>query len=489
MYRMFLTLAIGALLCFAPAFGHDIHIDSHEIPLEIDTYGRFKQNQSMFMWTPFDSTREVWDMTVFPGGLWTRTGLRDYEEGRPPAPDSMEVDPPAPDVCEMDTLGSGSEQWVYLYKTDFGLYLDGIDFTQETFRFIGNYRLDALVYATPMYWSGGWMSAVTWRYEIIPGIPYVATEQHIKKIVAKGKVKVPMSGDYFWPCLVIKDYMSFSDNMGSSDLRWIYEWVVPGHFLGGNGVAAAMSQNGASSNFIVVEQLFQMHQADVPDWDLLPPTFANTRQWPDTNYAGPYAVWSTITDDDAVGAESLFYRVDQGEWNSAGPDSSSDDIYHFTIPQVTMPAQVDYYIWAKDEFSVDEDIDCWTTWPVCSPESTMISFIATSVGMSNRTNLVPEQTRLSTYPNPFHNTTRFSLRHTGSGHAVVRLFSCTGELVRTLTLDAQPASPLAAPSTPGILDADWDGCDAKGEKLPAGTYLFQVKAPGYTQAGKVLLSD
>ena len=460
----------------SPVPGHNLRIDAREIPLVIDTYGRFQQNTSLFMWTPFDSTKQVWDLTNYPAGLWTKVGLRDYTEGRPPAPDSMEDDPPDPDICEMDTLGDNSEQWVYLYKTDFGLYTDGIGFSQQTSRFIGNYRPDGVTYTTPMYYGAGWMSAISWQYEIIPGIPYVANEQHIKHIVAKGKVKVPMSGDYYWPCLVIKDHMSYSDNMSRSDSRWIYEWVVPGHFLGANGVAAAMSQNGASPDFINVDKMFKIFQADIPDWDIIPPEFSDTRQWPDTNYAGPYVVWSTITDNDAVGAESLFYRVDQDTWLSVGPDSSHSSTYYFTIPQVTIPAQIDYYIWAEDEFCVDEDIDFWTTWPVCSPESTMITFRITSSGMNSRTEPAPEKP-LSVYPNPFKRMTKFTLSHPGTDHATVRIFSCTGQLVRTLTLE---------PLNPGTLDAVWDGCDQNGIKLPAAAYMFRVQAPGYTETGKLL---
>lgn len=471
----------ATLLCLTTLiFAQNLMIESHEIPLVANTYGQYKQNSTIFMWTPFDSTREVWDLTSYPGGLFAKAGLASPSQGRPPAPESMAVDPPSPDICEIDTL-SNSVQWSYLYKNQFGLYFDGIDFTQQTFRFIGNYRPDGLIYSTPMFYGSGWMSAVNWSYELFPGVRYTANEQHQKKIVAKGKVRVPMSGDYFWPCLVIRDYMTFSDNMGSDDRRWIYEWCVPGIFAGANGVAAAMSQNGASNNFINVEHMFQLNSLNIPGWDLQPPTFANARVLRDTNYAGPYVVWVDISDGpgSAVGAESLFYRVNRGTWTSVRSDSSVAGRYFYTIPQVTMPATVDYYFWAKDTFTTRRNIDLWTTWPVCSPESTMIRFTATTVGLSGENQLQPGDSRFDASPNPFSTQIRFTLARYGTSSGLVRVYTPSGALVRTLTLNR---------SGSGILSAQWDGTDENGTPLPSGTYIYRFQAKGFTAAGKVTLN-
>jgi len=476
--RVSLVILFG-LTAVVPA--QSFMIQSHEIPLVVNTYGQFAQNATMFQWFPFDSTRTHWDLTGFQQGFLTRVGLRSYMEGIPPAPDSMDDDAPAPDVCEFDTLGNGTRQTSYLYKTQFGLYFDGMDVTQATIRIIGNYRPDGHVYSTPMYHGSGWLSAAQWVYEILPGsgIFLIATEQHVKKIVARGKVKVPMSGEYFWPCLVIQDQMTYTDNMGSMDSRWIYEWVVPGHFLGGNGIAAAMSQSGAASNFINVEQLFQMSSASIPGWDVIPPTFSDASVIADTGYVGPYNLHVNITDDSAVGAESLFYRVDGAAWQSVGSDSSSGSEYHFTIPEVTSPAQVDYYFWAKDEFSVTDSIDCWTTWPVCSPESTFIRFNVTAGGVGSRSQLQPGDHCFSIAPNPFRTRTRFLLARYGASEATVRIYSVAGGLVQTIEL---------VQGTGGLV-ADWDGRDAQGRSLSAGAYLYRASAPGWSETGKLLLQD
>jgi len=471
MKKYLLILLVGALT--APVPCHDIMIDINEIPLVIDTYGRFKQNQSLFRWTPFDSTRQVWDVTGYPGPLRARVGLRDYTEGWYPAPDTMENDEPDPDVCEFDTLGDNSESYAYLWLDSFALWNDGIDFSQGGFRFIGNYRPDAETYNLPLYYGGSWNTAWAWQYEIIPGIPYIAQEQHEKRICAKGKVRVPMSGEYFWPCLVIRDHMTYSDNMGTLDTRWIYEWVVPGHFLGGNGVCAAMSQNGAAQNFINVENFFQLETLSIPDWDVRPPRFANTRVWPDTNFTGPYVVWSDITDDEALGEESLFYRVNLGNWVSVEPDSDNGTTFYFTIPAVTAPARIDYYIWAMDEFCVDNDIEFWTTWPVCSPESTMVTFNA-NVGITSPRPLQPGEAKLTVAPNPFGTRTTFQLSHPFARSGSVRIYRPDGKLIETLTL---------LPESHGQLTGIWNA-----RALPAGTYFYRCTAPGLAETGKLLLT-
>jgi hypothetical protein len=471
---LFLTAGLAAWL---PAQG--LIIESHEVPSVEGTYGKFKQNSSSFGWPAFDSTRTHWDLTSYPGGQWSRVGLVDWTNGTRPAPDSMQADAPDPQVMEIDTLGDGSVQYIYQYKDSSGLYTDGVDFTLLTYRVIGNYRPDAKVYATPMHYGSSWSSSVIWQYEFIQGFPYSASEAHTKNIVAKGKVKVPISGDYYWPCLVIRDHMTFADNYGSSDSRWIYEWVVPGVFSGANGVAAAMSQSNAGQNFTDVATMMQLSVGSVPGWDLRPPAFSNTRVWPDTTYVGPYVVWSVIQDNDTVGEESLFYRVDTGAWVGAEPDSARGDTFYFTIPSVAHSSRIDYYFWARDQFSTDNDIDLWTTWPVCSPESTMITFHVGITGTAEQEPPIPGRIGLSASPNPFGGATTFYFNYPNVRRATIRVFASSGELVRSL--DMSPVPTLG-------FQAHWDGRDEVDQPLPAGTYLYRVESSGYTETRKVTLT-
>ena len=471
---LFITAGLAAWL---PA--QDLVIDSHEVPSVQGTYGKFKQNSSSFTWTAFDSTRAHWDLTQYQGGQWSRVGLVDWTTGTPPAPESMQADAPDPSMIEIDTLGDGSIQHIYEYKDSSGLYTDGIDFTLQGYRAIGNYRPDAKVYATPMQYGTSWSSGVSWQYEFLQGFPYSATESHSKKIVAKGKVKVPISGEYYWPCLVIRDHYSYADNYGQSDDRWIYEWVVPAIFSGANGVAAAMSQSNAGQNFTDVATMMQLSTCNIPGWDLRPPAFSNTRVWPDTTFAGPYVVWSVIQDNDTVGQESLFYRVDTGAWVGSERDSARGDTFYFTIPSVAHSSRIDYYFWARDEFSTNNNIDLWTTWPVCSPESTVITFHADVSGVAEQEPPIPGRIGLSASPNPFGSATMFYFNYPNVRQATIKVFASSGELVRGLEMSPVPSLGF---------QAQWDGRNDMGEPVPAGTYLYRVESAGYTETRKVTLT-
>jgi hypothetical protein len=473
---LLLVLAAG-LATWLPAQG--LTIDSHEVPSVIGTYGKFKQNSSSFNWPAFDTTSTHWDLTSYPGGQWSRVGLVNWTTGAEPAPESMAADAPDPQVLEIDTLGDNSIQYIYEYTDTTGLYSDGIDFTLLSYRLIGNYRPDARVYASPMQYGSSWSSYVQWTYEIVQGLPYSVTETHTKKIVAGGKVKVPTSGDYYWPCLVICDSMHFEDSFGDDDSRWIYEWVVPGIFSGANGVAAALSQSNASKEFTDVATMMTLAVGNIPNRDTRPPAFSHTRTWSDTTFVGPYVVWSVIQDNDAVGAESLFYRMDTASWAGTAPDSSRADTFYFTIPSVAHSSRIDYFVWAKDSFCTANDVDLWTTWPVCSPESTMITFHVDITGTAEQQQPVPGRIGLSASPNPFGDATTFYFNYPNVRRATIKVFSSSGELVRTL--DMWPVPTLG-------FQARWGGRNEMGEPVPAGTYLCRVECPGYTEVQKITLT-
>lgn len=262
----------------------EIQIRQNDVPFVIGQRARYEQNLDLFEWAPFDSMRTWWDLTGYPGGRTARVHLLHPSQGISPAPDTF----PNAQIVELDTMGDNSVVWSYLSGTVNYYYVEGIDFETGGYRFIGNYRPDYKCYAYPIYDGGGWNTAWTWTYYLFGWLPYTANEQHQKVVVAKGKVKVPFSGNHFWPCLVIRDYMEYTDNFGTQDTRWIYEWVVPGRFGGANGVAAAQSTNGASQNFMIVENFLKLSELFVPGWDVYGPEFANTTILPDTGYLGPY---------------------------------------------------------------------------------------------------------------------------------------------------------------------------------------------------------
>ena len=463
--------ALGFLLAFAffnLCFSAELYIGSEDAPFELGTYAEYTQNTDMFFWTQFDSTATMWDLTVHPGEQTATVRLLDPSQGNVPAPDTF----PSAEIVELDTLGDGSETWTYMSKDAFYLYAQGVDFVATPFRFIGNYQPDARVYFFPIFYGSGWITNWTWTYDI--GLPYTANEIHLKQVVAKGWVKTEITGGQYWPCLVIRDNYTFTDNFGTNDIRWLYEWVVAGRFAGGNGIAAALSPNGASKDFIVVDKMLRMKSLNVPGWDLTCPVFDSTTVWTDTSFAGPYLVSSIITDSGGIGGDSLFYRVNSGSFTGVGHDSLQGDKYYFTIPEVASSCTVSYYLWAEDSFSVINSIDIWTTDPEAAPENNLMTFIVTFTAVEEETWAGPVEKRaLWGYPNPFSSSVEISAAVVrDGGSTLIKIFDQGGRLIRTFDLAE------SARNGPGTtIRFSWSGTDEHNRPLPSGMYFVTLEQP------------
>jgi hypothetical protein len=454
------VIAICGICCILNALP-EVFIENDDLPFVIGTNATYAQNTSTFQWEEFDSTRLWWDLTGYPGGRTARVHLLDPSAGIPPAPDTF----PDAEILELDTLGNGEVVWTYMADTTYYLHVHGLDFSSSGLRFIGKYIPKYNCYVFPIYDGAGWLTAWTWTYEVIPGLPYSANETHRKRIVAKGKVKVPFSGDHFWPCLVVQDSMGYTDNFGSQELRWIYEWIVPGRFTGGNGVAAAQSTNGAGQNFLLVENFLQQSTMVIPGWDLKCPDFANTTVWPDTDFAGPYPVSTTITDSTGIGADSLFYSINGADWLGIGHDSINGDIYYYAIPEVAQSCTIAYLLWAEDSFSVANSVDIWNTDPICAPESTYYHFIVTTGIEEHGTSDLPANS-IQCFPNPFSRTTSIIFMHCGQS-SFIRIYDASGRIVRQFTINSATIIPQAS--------FTWDGKNTRGQQCASGVYFVELQ--------------
>jgi len=462
--------SLGFLLAFAffnLGFSAELFIGSEDVPFESGTYAEYTQNADMFFWIQFDSTATMWDLTSYPGEQTATVRLLDPGQGNPPAPDTF----PFAELVELDTLGDGSETWTYMSKDTFYLHAQGIDFVAAPFRFIGNYQPDARVYFFPLFYGSGWITSWTWTYDI--GLPYTANEMHFKQIVAKGWVKTEITGGQYWPCLVIRDNYTFSDNFGTTDQRWLYEWVVSGRFAGGNGLAAALSTNGDNKNFVVVDKMLRMKSLNVPGWDLTCPTFDSTTVWTDTSSAGPYQVSSIITDPGGIGSDSLFFRVNSGSFTGVGHDSLLGDKYFFSIPGVASSCTISYYLWAEDSFSVVNGIDIWTTDPEAAPENNLITFIVTLTAVDEeKWTGVLEERSLQVHPNPFSSSVQISAITSDENPMLIKIFDQAGRLVRSFDL---AESTRNGPGT--TVHLSWSGTDEFNRPLPSGMYFVTLEHP------------
>lgn len=468
---------LGFLLAFAffnLCFSAELFIGSEDVPFESGIYAEYTQNADMFFWTQFDSTATMWDLTVYPGEQTATVRLLDPAQGNPPAPDTF----PGAELVELDTLGDGSETWTYMSKDTFYLHALGIDFVAPPFRFIGNYQPDAQVYFFPLFYSSGWITSWTWAYDI--GLPYTANETHVKQVVARGWIKTEITGGQYWPCLVIRDNFTFSDNFGTNDQRWLYEWVVAGRFAGGNGLAAALSNNGDSKNFVVVNKMLRMKSLNVPGWDLTCPVFDSTTVWTDTSFAGPYLVSSIITDPGGIGDDSLFFSVNSGNFTGVGHDSVLGDKYFFTIPEVSSSCTISYYLWAQDSFSVVNNIDIWTTDPEAAPENNLITFIVTLTGVEEGkwSDAVKDKV-LRAYPNPFSSSVQISAITQDAGPALIKIFDQAGRLVRGFDLPEPPKK-----GQEKTVHLSWTGTDEFNRPVPSGMYFVTLEHPSRPAASR-----
>jgi hypothetical protein len=455
----------------------EIQIRQDDVPFVIGQWARYEQNSDLFEWEPFDSMRTWWDLTTYPGGIFARVKLLNPSQGIPPAPDTF----PNAQIVELDTLGNNSVVWSYLSETQLYLYVQGIDFETGGFRFIGNYQPDYKCYFYPIYDGGGWNTAWTWTYYIDGWLPYTANETHQKVVVAKGKVRVPLSGSHFWPCLVIRDYMEFTDNFGTQDTRWIYEWVVPGRFGGANGVAAAQSTNGASQNFMIVENFLKLSELFVPNWDINGPEFANTTILPDTNYLGPFIVQSTITDSTGIGADSLFYNINGGQFTGVSHDSVTGSIYYFHIPAVAQGCTLGYFLWAEDSFCVANGVDIWHTDPICAPESTYYKFVASSGIEESSFQPLTSATDFVVYPTVSQNVFYISYcTMPDAKYWDLKIYDISGRSVMDF-------SKLTRSQRSSCVT--WPGRDASGNKLPAGAYFVQFRTDTCRKTKVVILLE
>ena len=85
---------------------------------------------------------------------------------------------------------------------------------------------------------------------------------------------------------------------------------------------------------------------------------------------------------------------------------------------------------------------------------------------------------LQNQPNPFSSRTRIEYRLPRAGRVEVRIFTPNGRLIRTLVEAKRPA---------GSHEVVWDGCDAKGRRVPGGVYFYSMSAPGFHQGKQMIV--
>jgi len=82
------------------------------------------------------------------------------------------------------------------------------------------------------------------------------------------------------------------------------------------------------------------------------------------------------------------------------------------------------------------------------------------------------------FPNPLGDQTDISFALPKASTVTLRVFSLTGQLVRTLTEGQRSA---------GVHRVSWDGRDLLGAKVPSGVYFYRLETPSYSSTKKMVV--
>jgi hypothetical protein len=185
-----------------------------------------------------------------------------------------------------------------------------------------------------------------------------------------------------------------------------------------------------------------------------PPVFADIYRWPDTNFTGPYPVYTIILDTFGIQTDSLYYSINNAGFIPVPNDSVQGDTqYWYQITHIaTLGDSITYYIAATDSMMNRQT-------------SGFYQFRIVETGIQELVNGTESNASFHVYqnnPNPFTRSTVIDYQMTMAAYISVKVYNVTGELIRTLIEDYQ---------APGTYQVRWDGNDAQGRQLPQGTYF------------------
>jgi hypothetical protein len=83
------------------------------------------------------------------------------------------------------------------------------------------------------------------------------------------------------------------------------------------------------------------------------------------------------------------------------------------------------------------------------------------------------------YPNPFNPTTTIKYQLANQANVTLRIYSITGQLIRTIVDGVQ--------QQPGYYSVIWDGLNNSGQQVASGVYIYRLEAGSFVSMKKMLL--
>gem|GEM_PF-954882 len=192
------------------------------------------------------------------------------------------------------------------------------------------------------------------------------------------------------------------------------------------------------------------------------PVIENTRVWPDTGFAGPFVVWSDIYDNSGLSENYIFYKIQTAPWDSAVADSIVNDTSHFyTIPGVSPPKVIRYYIKAYDN-SANHNV---STDPPGAP-SVVYQFIANPPGVNEETQTTPLRVYFTALPNPSVNRCLLHFGIPDEKYISLSIYNIAGAKVKNIVCKTM---------NKGNYIYSWQHKDERGKRVSNGTYFAILK--------------
>ncbi|MEN3043939.1 MAG: T9SS type A sorting domain-containing protein [Candidatus Hydrothermales bacterium] len=271
----------------------------------------------------------VWHFETGPTArIWTSTLV--------PLSQVPGTPPPGSQFAEMQQIPGNPLTYMYESENSNAMFVYGF-YNQSYGQIV--FTPYWIPYDFPMQVGTKWISSFQWEYYGI-----TVYEEYVDTVIKGGTLYLPdpLGGPY--PCLVIRQkYRAWDDYGIINEHRYNYEWVVPNL-----GVAAFIGSQSPEYNpyFTVAEYYIRLKSATLNETS--PPTFSDTRLLTPSSCYGPFVVRSKITDPAGILKDSLYYKISTGGWVRVYHDSVRNNFYYYTIPAVTPPVTVQYYLVAYD---------------------------------------------------------------------------------------------------------------------------------------------